>query len=80
MRLASDASRTITGLDGGLDGRVLFIINIGANDIILSNENASSDAEKQFAIGADVTLGASESCILWYDNTSTRWRMVGKHV
>jgi hypothetical protein len=79
LRLASDASRTITGLAGGLGGRFLFIINIGANDIILSNENASSDAAHRFAIGADVTLGASESCILWYDNTSTRWRMVGRH-
>ena len=79
LRLASDASRTITGINGGLPGRVLFIINIGANDIILSNENASSTAELRFAIGADVTLGASESCILWYDNTSTRWRMIGRH-
>jgi hypothetical protein len=74
VRLTSNASRTITGLAGGTDGRVLTVMNIGSNPIVLANQNASSSAANRFAISADITLGADQSASLIYDTPSQRWK------
>lgn len=75
FRLASDASRTITGIDSSnLAGRVIVLHNIGANAIVLSNQNASSSAANRFALGDDVTLVQDQSITLIYDGTSSRYR------
>jgi hypothetical protein len=74
VRLNSDASRDVTGLQGGVDGRLVAVFNIGSNNIVLKDENASSSAANRFAFGADITLGAKQSIVLLYDSTSSRWR------
>jgi len=76
LRLSTDASRNITGLAGGSDGRVLFIHNIGSNDIVLNDENASSTAANRFALNSDVTIQADNLVVMQYDSTSSRWRVV----
>lgn len=76
LRISSDASRTITGLDIGYEGRIIYIFNIGANNIVLSNENASSTATNRFKIGSDITITPDRGVQLWYDTTSSRWRAV----
>ena len=76
LRLSTDASRTITGLAGGADGRVITLHNVGSNDLILANESASSAAANRFALGADATIGAGTSTTLRYDGTSSRWRAI----
>jgi len=78
LRLSTDASRNITGLAGGADGRVIIIHNIGSNDLVLNSENASSTAANRFLFDADVTLTADQSVILRYDATSSRWRLISK--
>ena len=74
LRLNSDASRNVTGLQGGADGRVICIINVGSNPIVLKNQGASSSAANRFLFGIDITLAAEQSVRLWYDATSSRWR------
>lgn len=78
FRLSSDAVRTITGLAGGVDGRVLLLVNVGANDIVLANQDLASTAENRIitGTGADVTLAANDTALLWYDDTTDRWRLV----
>jgi hypothetical protein len=77
LRIASDASRQLTGLQGGADGRIIGIINAGANNILLKNEDAASSAANRFALGgADLLLTANEGVALWYDATSSRWRLL----
>lgn len=76
LRLTSDASRTITGLGGGADGRVLMLANVGAQTITLADESASSLAANRFALAANLTLGADTAVTLLYDSTSSRWRLV----
>jgi hypothetical protein len=51
--------------------------NVGANDIVLQNENASSTAANRFtnSTGADITLGANKCALCMYDATSSRWRV-----
>lgn len=76
LRLSSDASRAITGLSGGGDGRVVALANVGANPIVLKNENGSSSAGNRFALGANARLNAKQACVLWYDAADSRWKLV----
>jgi hypothetical protein len=78
LRLSTDASRNITGLIGGIKDRMLAIINVGANDIVLKNENAGSAAANRFGLDADLTLAAKQACIIWYDYDASRWRCIAK--
>lgn len=80
LRLSSDASRTITGLAGGADGRILAIHNIGAQNIVLADESGSSSAANRFALRLDYTIRPDNLAILVYDNTSQRWRVEGVQV
>ena len=79
VRASSDASRNITGFDASIsrDGDTIWITNVGSNDIVLQHQNAGSAAANRIIspTGADLTLNADESALLWYDPTDTRWRI-----
>lgn len=75
LRLSTDASRNITGLFGGYDGRIIIIHNVGSFDIVLKNQDANSTAANRFVFGADLTVGAEQSVALWYDGVTARWRL-----
>lgn len=74
IRFSTDASRDITGLTGGADGRLITLLNIGTQIAVLKNESASSTAANRLAIGADISMSGGTSVTLIYDSTSTRWR------
>lgn len=76
LRLSSDAARNITGMTGGFEGRVVIIHNVGSFNITLVDESVLSSAANRFALIADLVLIQDQSCILHYDNTSTRWRCI----
>ncbi len=78
LNLYSDASRTVTGLAGGAEGRVIALINTGTQTILLLNESASSTAANRFALGSDLTIGAKRAAILRYDGTAARWYMIAR--
>ena len=77
QRWSSDASRNITGLVAGQNGQVVEIWNVGSNNIVLQNENASSTAANRFttSTGADLTLTANKCALGRYDATTSRWRV-----
>jgi hypothetical protein len=84
LRLATDASRTLTGLHrslaSGLDAnRWLLIVNVGGFDLVLAHSSASSQARNRFACpgSVDFTLNTSDSVWLWYDLASANWRVIG---
>lgn len=77
LRLSSDASRDITGLSGGADGRVMTLFNVGSTPLVVKNQSTSSTAGNRFALGADMTLAADQSITIMYDATSQRWRAAG---
>lgn len=77
LRLSSDASRSITGLAGGVDGAWKLAYNVGSFDIVLEDEDVGSSASNRFALGGDSTLGAGKGILIWYDSTSSRWRGIG---
>lgn len=78
-RISSDAARNVTGLAGGLQGRRLILINVGAQNIVIQNENAGSTVANRVitGTGADITLSADDTMELWYDSTTARWRVIG---
>lgn len=76
LRLSTDASRNLTSIAGGSDGRVLLILNIGSNNLVLKDDDgATGTAANRFALSGDVTLAGDQGAIIWYDSTSSRWRI-----
>lgn len=78
LRLSSDASRNITGIQGGRTGRWIIFINVGSNNIVLKNQSASSTAANRIIsnTGADYTVNASSSTFVYYDAVTDRWRIL----
>lgn len=76
LRLSTDASRNLTGLAGGADGRIITIFNIGSFNLVLVDESASSTAANRFALSSNLTIAGDEACTLQYDATSSRWRLI----
>lgn len=78
VRISSDAARDITGITASDSGKTMSLSNIGSFDITLKHESASSTAGNRFTLGgSDYVLAAGTSCILQYDGTSARWRLIG---
>ena len=76
----SGANRTVTGLQGGADGRVIWLMNVSAafgNDLILANDSASSSAANRFIFDQgsnNVRIRPNCGLPLIYDSTISRWR------
>ena len=76
LRLSTSASLSLTGLQAGGSGRTLYLHNIGASDLVLVNDSASSTAGNRFAVGSDLTITPNRVAVLQYDLLSARWRAV----
>ncbi len=77
LRLASDTTRSITGIAGGAIGRIIHLHNIGSFTITLVNASASSSSSNRFAFVTDYPIPAGASCSLEYDGTAARWKLTG---
>lgn len=76
LRLSSDASRTINSLTGGVTGRILVLVNIGTQNIILLDDDGSTGtAANRFQLSSNYTLVPEHAVSIWYDGTSSRWRI-----
>jgi hypothetical protein len=76
MQLSSDASRNITGLAGGAEGRLVSLINVGSKPIVLLDESTSSTAANRFTLGGNLTIPARQAAMLRYDGTAARWQAI----
>lgn len=80
LRLTPSAAIDVTGfLAPDVDGKVLVVIQCNANTTTLKHLNGGSSAANQIegANGLDVVLGNRDVATLWYDPTSTVWRVIG---
>lgn len=77
QRWSSDVPRNVTGMVAGAAGETRFIWNVGAQDIVLKNANASSAAANRFttSTGENITLVANKCAMAMYDATSAVWRV-----
>lgn len=77
FRLTSGGAHSITGIAGGVAGRRLTICNIGNNAISLLDDNAGSTAANRIrCTGAGRSIPENGAVDLWYDGTSSRWRVI----
>lgn len=78
FRISSDAARTITGFEGGTDGRGFILSNVGSFNITLANQSASSAAAYRIitGTGADIVLTPDDDIWILYDSTTERWRVI----
>jgi hypothetical protein len=81
--VAATTKRSVTGLQGGADGRLILLLNVGASGgtdsrLDLSHESASSTAANRFTLpfGQGMSLEVGHGALLVYDSTSSRWRVV----
>ena len=82
FRLTSAGAHSLTGLAGGVAGRRIVIMNIGANPITLLNENAGSTAANRFRSpgsgGGGESIGAGRALEIMYDGVSSRWTAINR--
>jgi hypothetical protein len=80
LRCNPGAALTLTGLLPSVSrgGRLLYLQNISANTITISNEGGSSTAANRIVTEsvAGQVLGPRGSGLFWYDVTSLRWRFM----
>lgn len=76
FRLASTPARTITGLSGGTDGKILIVNNVGSGSLTFTNNDVLSTATNRFLIstGANLTIATNQTVTLIYDSGSGFWR------
>lgn len=77
FRISSSAPVNLTGIAGGVSGRVLRLQNVGANAITLKSQTTSI-ATNQFDLpgGSDIILGPKGAVTLIYDSTLGFWEVV----
>lgn len=78
LRLSASGAINLTGISRGEEGRLLSLVNVGANTITLKNQDILSAAINRIIGlgGADFALAANASAILWYDDITQRWRQM----
>lgn len=77
LRVNTDSSRDITGFGFPAAYKTILVVNSGSTPAVFKNESASSVAANRFSFGADLTLATLQAVMMWYDPTSSRWRVVG---
>jgi hypothetical protein len=79
LRLTAASGAILTGLAGGALGRMVLLINVDTVDsITISHADTASTAANRFFCpsAVSVVLPIHGSAMLWYDSTSSRWRVL----
>jgi hypothetical protein len=77
LAITVTADRTVTGLTGGMPGRLLSLINVGTNGVIhLVNESPLSQPQNRFKFPTQVNLGPNDSVLIHYDLAFQRWTIL----
>ena len=77
FRLSTDASRNITSMTGGADGKHLIIVNVGSNNIVFTHDDGATGTAANRILSstaANLTIVPNGSITLIYDGTTQRWR------
>jgi hypothetical protein len=82
IRITGSAGDGISGIQGGADGRVLSLLNVGASGdyIVLANESIGSLAANRFLLPDTLNLYPNKGIILIYDGTSGGWRQLSREM
>jgi len=77
VRLTGASAVTLNGLIAGGAGRIVMLFNTGTAAMTLAHENTGSTAANRFSLPSSInfSIPANDSATLWYDGTSSRWRV-----
>lgn len=77
---AGATPNVLTGLTGGVAGRILLIVAVsGGQTLDINNQDANSTAANRFICGAGFTLTVNNGGALFiYDGTTSRWRLISQ--
>lgn len=77
IRASTNASRNLTGIASPTAGQRVTLCNVGSFDLVLMHDVTSTAANRFYCPNnTDLTLDPNASVDLWYDNTSSRWRVI----
>lgn len=78
LRVNCTGAANLTGLLGGIDGRMVTITNVGSATLTITNQDAGSTGSNQFltSTGGALPISAKSSRGVVYDATSSAWRDV----
>jgi hypothetical protein len=78
LRISASTEVNLSGLAAQAAGRLIFIHNVGADQIHLLNQSGLSTDVNRFALpgGGALTLEHSAIALVQYDGTAARWRVV----
>lgn len=85
LRVSGTGSPVLTGIAGGVSGRIITLVNVGSVSIQLAHNSVSSLSGNrfQFAGAATLTVAQDECITLWYDTTAASglgaWRLLNKN-
>jgi hypothetical protein len=77
IRISTNAGGSaLSGIAAQPGGTVLTLVNLGAaGDLTLLDSDGGSSAANQFLLPDDLVIPAQMCAKIWYDETSTRWRL-----
>jgi hypothetical protein len=76
LQISADAARSVSGLAGGAEGRLVTLINVGSPPITLLDESTASSAANRFTLGGGLCIAGKQAAILRYDGTTARWQCI----
>lgn len=78
IRLSTDAARDLSGITAQPARTRITLLNIGGFNCVLKHDLTSTAANRFLCPGsADFTLTPNKAVDIWYDTTSSRWRVIG---
>ena len=78
VRLSTDAARELTGIEAQPSRTRLTLLNVGGFNCVLKHDVTSTAANRFLCPGSvDLTLTPNKAVDIWYDTTSSRWRVIG---
>lgn len=82
IRLNSTGNYNLTGVVSPDPESTLtiYIVNIGANNVTLKNNDINSLAENRFNMGTDILLQPGEALIFVYDTIANKWQAFAKNI
>lgn len=75
LRLTGGAGSVLTGMAGGVDGRMVLVY-CPATAFSITDEDAASAAANRFALAGSSTFDVDMMHLFLYDDISSRWRII----
>ena len=74
VRISASGAINLTGIAGGVSGRIIILTNVGSFTITLKHDTTSTAANR-FQLNADTAVAGGQAVILIYDSGG-RWKTV----